>query len=97
MMNPVVFLPTENLTIDTVTSDLKRLLAVLDAHPKVPFVFDLNQVLQCDTAGLALLIEAKRLCALKKSSFRIENMPHTMRDLARFCDVEHLFLGEFGG
>ena len=94
MSKPVRFSPTEILTIDTVSSDLKRLSESLKKHPEAPFVFDLSGVLQCDTAGLALLIEAKRLCALKQSSLQIINMSDEMIKLATFCDVGHLFLGE---
>ena len=67
MSEPVRFSPAESLTVDTVSSDLKRFSEALNRHPEVPVIFDLSSVSQCDTAGLALLIEAKRLCALKQS------------------------------
>jgi phospholipid transport system transporter-binding protein len=91
---PVRFFPAESLVFDTVSAELKRFLVVLHAHPKSSFLFDLSQVLQCDTAGLALFIEAKRLCRLKKNSLLMQNMSDTMLDLAKFCGISDLFLGE---
>ncbi|MCH9755800.1 MAG: STAS domain-containing protein [Gammaproteobacteria bacterium] len=94
MTNPVVFFPAEVLTFDTVSSDLKRLSATLNTHSEVPFLFDLGKVSECDSAGLAFLIEAKRLCALKKNDFRIKNISKAMVDLATFCGIKHLLLEE---
>jgi phospholipid transport system transporter-binding protein len=94
MQQPIVFYPAEYLTFETVLSDLNRFLVLLDAHPKARFLFDLSKVLQCDSAGLALLIEAKRLCKLKHNRLLIQNMSDTMLGLATFCGVSNLFLGE---
>ena|SRR3990167_10932745 len=88
------FLPATHLLFDTVAFELKRFLKLLDAHQKASFLLELKQVLQCDTAGLALLIEIKRLCRANQCSLLIQNMPDIMLDLAKFCGVSHLFLGE---
>jgi phospholipid transport system transporter-binding protein len=93
MQNAITFVLAENLIFETVSAELKRFLVLLHAHPQSPFVFDLSHVLACDTAGLALLIEAKRLCQLKKNSLLIQNMSDTMVDLAKFCGVNNLFIG----
>ncbi len=90
----VRFLPTETLTVDTVSSDLNRFLELIHTNPEAEIVFDLTHVLQCDTAGLALLIEAKRLCALQQSKLKVANMPDETLKLATFCGLEHLFLGD---
>ena len=94
MRDFIRFSPAQILTVDTVSLDLKRLSDTLNQHPETPLILDLSGVLQCDTAGLALLIEAKRLCAIKQSRLMIENMSDAMIKLATFCGVAPLFLGE---
>ncbi|MDF1677973.1 MAG: STAS domain-containing protein [Legionellaceae bacterium] len=94
MQEPIVFFPVEVLTFYTVSSELKRFSALLRANMGASFVMDLSKVLECDTAGLALLVEAKRLCALKHGRLFIKNMPDAMVDLATFFGIAHLFLGE---
>ncbi|MDX2346316.1 MAG: STAS domain-containing protein [Legionella sp.] len=94
MLTPSVFVPAKNLTFETVSAELKRFLVLLNKHKKTSVLFDLSQVLQCDSAGLALLIEAKRLCKLRQQDFLIQNMSNTMTDLATFCGINNLFLGE---
>ena len=91
MTQPIAFAPAELLTFGTVSSELNRFSSVLKAHPDASFEFDLSQVIQCDTAGLAFLIEVKRLCTLKKNGFIVKEMPHMMVDLATFCGVNNLF------
>ena len=80
--------PSTRLTFDTVESDRKRLLK----HVQLPAVknvcLDLSQVEQCDSAGLALLIELKRLCMQFDKPFKIEGMPSAIHDLAEFCGVD---------
>lgn len=93
MGKSVRFVPTACLTVDTVSSDLNRFLALIHANPEAVISFDLEHVSQCDTAGLALLIEAKRLCVLQHSTLEIQNMPDETLKLATFCGVERLFLG----
>jgi phospholipid transport system transporter-binding protein len=93
MSQPIVFSPAELLTFSTVSSELNRFSSILKAHPDASFEFDLSQVIQCDTAGLAFLIEVKRLCVLKENGFLVKKMPNMMVDLATFCGVNNLFLG----
>lgn len=88
-----VFVPSKVLTFDTVSSDLARLVVHLEQHPKTVLVFNLEQVTHCDSAGLALLIQARRLCQEKQSTLRIDGMSQAILDLATFCDVDKLFVG----
>ncbi len=92
MSSPVVFFPADSLTKETVLSELARFLEVLNKHAKAWIILDLSQVLNCDSAGLALLIEVKRLCGLKQNKIRMQNMSNTMLDLATFFGVDNLFL-----
>ena len=61
---------------------------------KTTLVLNLEHVTHCDSAGLALLIQARRLCQEKQSVLRIEGMSQAILDLATFCDVDKLLIGE---
>ena len=89
-----VFVPSNVLTFDTVSSDLARLAVHLKQHVKTTLVLNLEHVTHCDSAGLALLIQARRLCQEKQSVLRIEGMSQAILDLATFCDVDKLLIGE---
>lgn len=83
-----MFEPSDQLTFDTVEQDRKRLLLYLQSPDVHALHLDLKHVVQCDSAGLALLIEAFRLCQRDKKAFKIESMPKTIHALAQFCGVE---------
>lgn len=87
-MSTPAFEPSSNLTFDTVESDRTRLLKYVQAPESELVRLDLSQVKQCDSAGLALLIEAKRLCRRYNKPFEIVAMPNLIHDLAEFCGVE---------
>lgn len=84
------FKPSNELTFDTVTSDLSLLHAYLKKNPDRVTRLDLRAVTLCDSAGLALLIEAKRLCNNQKKTLTIEGMPKAVEALAQFCGVDTL-------
>ena len=83
-----MFEPSSHLTFDTVALDRKRLLLYLQSPDVHELRLDLKHVVQCDSAGLALLIEACRLCRRYKKAFKIESMPKTIDALAEFCGVD---------
>ncbi len=87
-MNEQDFEPSINLTFDTVESDRKRLLKYMQSSEVSNLRLDLSQVKQCDSAGLALLIEAKRLCRRVNKPFKIVGMPNIIHELAEFCNVD---------
>lgn len=91
-MNAHVFEPSSKLTFNTVELDRKRLLKHLQSPGINDLRLDLSGVLRCDSAGLALLIEAKRLCRRFNKSFEIVGMPSTIHDLAEFCGVDVILL-----
>ena len=88
MMSEQLFKPSSELTFDTVQSDSTRLMALLQDNKTTKLRFDLCGVTQCDSAGLALLIDAKRLCAQYHKSLVIEGMPKAISALAEFCGVD---------
>lgn len=87
MMTWQLFEPSTHLTFDTVASDRKRLLKMVQKTAG-GLRLDLSQVTLCDSAGLALLIEAKRLCIHFNKPFEIKKMPQMIHALAEFCGVE---------
>lgn len=94
MKAPSVFIPSNVLTFNTVSSDLARLAAHLKAYVKTTLVLNLEHVTHCDSAGLALLIQAQRLCQEKQSTLCIQGMSQEILDLAIFCDVDKLLIGD---
>ena len=84
----MAFEPSTHLTFDTVEQDRKRLLHYLQSPDVDALHLDLKHVVHCDSAGLALLIEAFRLCRRYKKGFKIESMPKTIYALAQFCGVD---------
>ena len=84
------FAPSSTLTFDTVQADTARFLQCLQKSAASNVFCDLSAVVQCDSAGLAFLIEAKRQCAAREVKCIISGMPSTVRSLAAFCGVEDL-------
>ncbi len=87
-MSAQVFEPSVSLTFAKVESDRKRLFKCVQASDVTRLRLNLSQVKHCDSAGLALLIEAKRLCKHYNKSFEIEGMPKVIHELAEFCGVD---------
>lgn len=92
MKNDIIFKPSNELTFHTVQSDRERLLMSLQDGSVTSLRFDLSQVMHCDSAGLALLIEAKKLCRQYNKPFVIDEMSKEIHALAEFCGVEAILL-----
>ena len=75
------------MTFATVSSDCNRLMSHVRKLKADTLHLDLSEVKHCDSAGLALLIEAKRLCTLKNKLCEIHNIPKIVHRLAEFCGV----------
>lgn len=78
----------KELTFDTVQAELKRLIISLKDERISDVQLDLQDVKHCDSAGLALLIEAKRLFQTRNKQLKIEKAPEAIRSLAEFYGVE---------
>ncbi len=87
-MSHPLFKTSNELTFNTVQSDRKRIMKYLQALDADVFSLDLSEVTQCDSAGLALLIESKRQCKIHDKIFEIEHMPKSIYALAEFCGVD---------
>ena len=87
-MGDQTFKPSSELTFDTVQKDSEQLIKFLRDNHETEVHLNLHQVTLCDSAGLALLIEAKRLCKQYNKRLVIEGMPKAIYALAEFCGVE---------
>lgn len=76
------------LTFSTVQQESQRFLKLVRDSKITALCLDLSEVHECDSAGLALLIEAKRLCKQYNKVLTIEKMPKMISTLATFCGVE---------
>lgn len=95
-MYNTVFKCSQELTFDTVAANLAALRVFINQLNTDVFHLDLSALTLCDSAGLALLIAAKRLCGLKKKTLVIESMPHTVEALVEFCGVGTLLRNHDG-
>lgn len=87
-MKEQLFKPSRELTFDTVQPDGKRLQKLLQDNKTTTIRMDLGEVVHCDSAGLALIIEAKRQCKQHNRALKIEGIPKAISALAEFCGVE---------
>ncbi|MGL5743093.1 MAG: STAS domain-containing protein [Legionella sp.] len=88
-MNTVYFKPeVEELTFKSVVLVRAKLYQALTEDGGDRFGLDLIRVTHCDSAGLALLIEARKLCKRNNKSFEIIGMPIETQALAEFCGVK---------
>lgn len=92
MMDKQLFVPKEVLTFETVQADSLRFTLWLQKNKFKNVRLDLSNVVQCDSAGLAMLIEAKRLCLIHHKRLTIEGMPKVISAWAKFCGVEAMLL-----
>lgn len=91
-MSEQLFRPSSELTFGTVQADSKRLRTLLRDEKATQVRLDLRDVIHCDSAGLALLIEAKRLSKQYHKALVIEGMPKVISALAEFCGVEAMLV-----
>lgn len=88
MMNKVYFKPGVELTFKTVVAVRAKLYQALMENKSGLFSLDLSDVKHCDSAGLALLIEARKLCKKNSKAIEIIGMPMHTQHLAEFCGVK---------
>jgi phospholipid transport system transporter-binding protein len=86
----VYFKPDVDFTFKTVVLLRKQLYHAVMTNPSDRFGLDLSNVKQCDSAGLALLIEARKICKKNNKIFEIIGMSAETRSLAEFCGVKDI-------
>ncbi|CEK11121.1 STAS domain-containing protein [Legionella hackeliae] len=82
------FKPSSEMTFSTVQVDRERLVKYVRETTGDVIKLDLSEVTHCDSAGLALLIEAKRLSTQRSKVCQVEDMPKAVHALAEFCGVD---------
>lgn len=86
------YIPSDSLTFDTVCANQLRLKAQLEQIQTSEFHVDLSDVVHCDSAGLALLIDAKKRCQKMNKRLVIEGMSESIKALATFSGVIQILL-----
>lgn len=85
------------LTFDTVQTHHKNLLNTLKDSDLTVLSLEMHEVTQCDSAGLALLIEAWRLCEASHRILKVEGVSKKIYALAQFCGVEGILHSKLNG
>ncbi len=91
-MSVYTFEPSNTLTFETVQANHRRLSKLLATREVAGICINLLAVKHCDSTGLALLIEAKRLCEQRNLTFSLDNMSDSLSGLAKFCGVDTVLL-----
>lgn len=87
-MQEEYFKPSQSMSFATVQDDCDRLSKFCRDSENSFLQLDLSEVTHCDSAGLALLIEAKRISREFNKICKIEGMPKFIHTLAEFCGVD---------
>lgn len=89
-MNTNYFKPGTELTFNSVVAIRNQLLKILKTDTSELFCLDLADVIHCDSAGLALLIEVKKLCKQHSKVFKVVGVSANTLSLAEFCGVNNI-------
>ncbi len=89
-MDQINFKPESELTFKSVVSVRAQLLKALLNNNCNRFCLDLSDVTHCDSAGLALLIEARKLCKHNNKTFEVIGISPETQSLAEFCGVKSI-------
>ena len=90
-MTNITFKPSTMMTFATAKNDWERFLTYTIDHPGKIVNFELKEITHCDSAGLALLIAAFRLCKQNNKLICLENVPQDLYALTDFCGVAPIF------
>ncbi|PJD93631.1 MAG: hypothetical protein CK424_02205 [Legionella sp.] len=86
------FKPIDPLTFETATANRSRLITLLDSVQSDAIYCDLRGVQSCDSAGLAFLIDAQRLCRQRSKRWVMEYLTEDIRALAKLYGVEQILM-----
>lgn len=84
------FKPSNHLIFETALDNKRRLHAFFNELQETTWCFDLSQVETCDSAGIALLIEAKRLSQHENRLCQFQGASAAINSLIEFCGVEQV-------
>jgi phospholipid transport system transporter-binding protein len=86
-MDNISFKPGNTLTYDTVVDIRLHLVKTIKEYKPAIFCLDLSDVVRCDSAGLALLIEIRKLCEQRNKKFKLIGVSPETQSLAEFCGL----------
>lgn len=86
------FMPSVDMIFTTVETDKASLRQFLNHLDEKEWKFDLSKVNLCDSAGIALLIEAERLSKNKHVQCHFYGATAAMKALIQFCGVEQILV-----
>lgn len=89
-MNSINFKPGAALTFKTVVTEHTKLLKALNSNEDPVFYLDLSEVIHWDSAGLAFLIEARKLCQEHHKRLNVKGISSKALALAEFCGVKSI-------
>ena len=89
-MDSSYFTPGISITFDSAITIRETFCQALKKEQKDAFCINLDNVIHCDSAGLALLIEMKKLCEQYDKHFKIIGLPGKIQALAEFYGVNHI-------
>lgn len=90
MSQQTYFKPFDALTFATVTAYRSRFVKLLVTDQPSSIHCDLADVQTCDSAGLAFLIDAQRLCRTHNTQLVIVHISSDIRALAKLYGVEKI-------
>ncbi|WP_131781840.1 STAS domain-containing protein [Legionella gresilensis] len=93
-MTDAPFKAAKNLTFSMIEAERKRLLNYCHANKGSTLILSLEEVSLCDSAGLAFLIEFKRLARKYKKQSKLEGITESIFALAEFCGVAEMLANE---
>jgi phospholipid transport system transporter-binding protein len=91
MKTASAFTPAKVLTFTTVQTEYINLKKYIQSLEESEIFIDLQNVELCDSAGLALMLEAKRLANTFNKQCVYSLVPEPVWNLALFCGVESIF------
>lgn len=94
MTQSVIFTPSPVLTFQTVGLERKRLLVDIQSYSHLIVYIDLSNIVTCDSAGLALLLEVKRICNKASHILIMQGMSPAVMSLAEFCGLKMILMSE---
>jgi len=86
------FKPKNELTYDTVVLIREQLFQFILSSSEKEICLDLSEVKHCDSAGLALLIDAKKLCRKHGKKMVLKSTPAGTQHLAEFCGIQDILI-----
>ena len=89
-MNTVQFKPGPELTFKSVVAVRAKLYQILKDSSVECLCLDLSEVIHCDSAGMALLIDARKLGKKNNKNIEIIGMSLETESLADFCGVKDI-------